>query len=58
MFGLGDFEWWSIAIGCVVTGLLMIGLAVFIGATMVDWQAIRELRAARRDRSAGASAAS
>jgi hypothetical protein len=45
MFGLVDSQWWSVVIGCIVFGLLLIGVAVGILVAFVDWAAVKELRA-------------
>jgi hypothetical protein len=47
MFGLGDFELWSMAIGFIVFGVLLIGVAVGILVAFVDRAALKELRAKR-----------
>jgi hypothetical protein len=45
MFGLGNFELWSMAIGFIVFGVLLIGVAVGILVAFVDWAAVKALRA-------------
>ena len=30
MFGLGNFELWGLAIACIITGLPIIGMAVWV----------------------------
>jgi hypothetical protein len=48
MFGLGNFELWALVIACIVIGLPMIGIAVWILVTQVDWHAVKERRAQRK----------
>jgi len=48
MFGFERSQVWAVGIGTIVFWLLLIGLAVFIAATMVDWEAIKKLRAKRK----------
>ena len=44
-----DPQLWPMAIGCIVFGVLLIGVAVFIAATVGDWRTIKELRAKRSE---------
>jgi hypothetical protein len=45
MFALDNSQVWSVDIGCIVFGVLLIAVAVGILFVHLDWKAIRELPA-------------
>ena len=47
MFGLEESQLWPAAIGCIVLGSMMIGVALYIAMFFVDWAAIKARRANR-----------
>ncbi len=58
MLGFDDSQWWAVGYGLIVFGFLLIGGAVAIAVFLVDWKAIKKLRAAKSNQASSSPNAS